>query len=167
MNAARRRIAGLLALAAGHMAVLGWAWSGLPDTVAVRFGRYGRPTNWADRLEFATVVVLLALGTVLLPVLIQWAIRRVPAKLISVPRHDYWFHPERAAAARDLLGQWILGIGWLTGGFSLGVTWLIARANLSDPVRFPNLFFLFFAAYGIILLVAISVLVFRLRRGST
>ena len=160
------RIALLAAISAGHVGVLVLTWAELPAEGALQFGRYGRPTRWAAREEFGVLTIATAAAVILLPLLLRWLIRVLPSRWLSVPRKSYWFHPEREKVARDLLGYWILGVGVLTGAFTLAVTWLVADANLQEPVRVPNIFFLYFAIFGMILMVAVAVLVFRLVRGS-
>jgi len=86
----------------------------LPDTLVCRVDLEGNPTGHMAkaslfRMHFSSLAVT-ALACGLLPLLMP----RIPARMLSLPRRDYWMAPERREEA-------ILFVQWWTGWLGVGI----------------------------------------------
>lgn len=156
----------LLMLGLAHPLLAQLQHGQLGARVAVTFGRFGRPVQWVPREDFFSFALLWGACVALLPLAIALLIQRVPAVLFSIPRREYWLSPDRVGTLRRVLSQWMLGVGLLTAGFSLGVFWLTLSANSRRPIVLPNVFFLLLAFFLVALLCALLLLLARLSRDE-
>ena len=162
-----RRLLHLLVIAGAQGVLLAWAGNVLPSRVATTFGQFGAPVAFSSRSGFVFFSAVMMAVVVAVFAGARHLVRVAPERSLSLPRRDFWLHPDRVDATRAMLGDWLLGIGVLTAAFSLVVTYLVVRANLTEPVRLPNVFFLFLAAYLVLTLVGVAFLVMRLVRSES
>lgn len=112
---------------------LAWHYPQLPDRMATHFNASGVPDGWSSRPGFLTATTV---TTVILSLLfpgLRLLMHVLPARWINLPRHAYWFAPERAPYTRALVGEWILWLGLMMLATVSGLNHLIMRANLNPP----------------------------------
>ena len=120
----------LIALVLG-LGVIFWLGAGLPDRVATHFNAAGQADGWMPRGEAIKSFALFAAGISLLTPVLMFCIRFLPARLLNVPRKEYWTRPENYRAAcvflfRSSLWFATLGVIFATGSFVL-----LVQANQS------------------------------------
>ncbi len=114
----------------------------LPERVAIHFGAGGAADGWgstnANALLMAGVNLLLFCSIYLSP----WLLERIPARWISLPNRDYWLTPENKERAVQIMRErmWQFGTALFLFLFFTGL--LTISANLSQPVRLNEGFFL-------------------------
>jgi len=112
--------------------------SRLPYPVAVHFDSAGTPNGWMPPPVFAAfhlgLLALLAAVFLGLPRML----RRLPARLINLPRREYWLAPERRDATMARLGDRLTWLGLAVIGFVAFGEELVLRANLEAGGRLDS-----------------------------
>lgn len=104
----------LLALL-GFVLVALWAWSVLPDQVAVHFGTGGKADRVVSRDRAVTENLLAGLGTAALLAGTAELASRAPLSMMNVPhRDDYWARPENEPRLRGMVARDVYAIGAMT-----------------------------------------------------
>lgn len=126
----------------------------LPPEIAIHFGRGGYPDGWASKpfgLGLPLVIqTLIFVALITGPSLLGG----VPDRWISLPNKAYWLRPEHVEHARAALGRLLAEFGVAIFALLLLAAGLSLDANLSEPVRFREAWFLYaLVAFGVYLLV--------------
>lgn len=110
----------------------------LPERVATHFDGAGRPNGWMSRTGH--LAFTLALGTGLPAVMVGtcFMVRYLPARMINIPRREYWLAPERRALTSTYLFRHSIWLGCLSVSFVLCIHLLILQANTGGLAQ-PNL----------------------------
>jgi hypothetical protein len=106
----------------------------LPDRVATHFAGSGQPNGWMSRSGHLLFTGLFGLGLPLFTAGICYAIRFLPATVISLPRRKHWLAPRRREETFAYLFRHSLWMASLEVGFVAGIHYLVVRANLATPV---------------------------------
>lgn len=122
----------LVALFAVQMA---YFYPQLPDTVASHFGAGGKPDGWSSKQAFFTIFAAILAMMVVIFLGIPFAIDKLPASWINLPKKDYWLAPERKPATMWMLSQFFLWYGNATLILLIFTLHLTALANLETPPR--------------------------------
>jgi len=114
----------------------------LPEEIAIQFGAEGEVNSWGSkRFSFAVSLGLevFFLGLFLYTDrMVFW----LPPKWVNMPNRAYWLRPERKEETGKKLNHlmWQFGIAFYLFFFVVGG--LTLQANLSEPVRLEEGFFL-------------------------
>jgi uncharacterized membrane protein len=114
----------------------------LPDRVAVHFGVGGDPDSWADKTATVLIMEGMALFMFALFWTIPWMVMWCPAWLVNLPNKDYWLRADMRPATRKKLESLMGEYGTAILAFLLLMGVLVADANLADPVRLKESYFL-------------------------
>ncbi|RMG02579.1 MAG: DUF1648 domain-containing protein [Nitrospirae bacterium] len=133
----------------------------LPPHVATHFGAGGLPNGWMSREGNLALSVCVFVFNTLFFFFLPAIVRKLPTRLISFPKRDYWFSPEKREETLHLTTPWIHAIGFITNLFLMGVFHLAFLANLEKPPKLDERsFFLMLGLY--LLTVAIyTALIYR------
>jgi len=141
--------------------------SPLPSVVASHFVAGGAANGFMPREIYVALMLALAAGMPLAIALLASAVLAIPQRLLSLPDRDYWLAPERGDAARAFLFWHGVLLGVQLAAFLCFVHWLVVRANLQHPPRFPEaLFFPGLTGFAVLLVVWIGALFVRFRRPA-
>jgi hypothetical protein len=136
----------------------------LPETVAMHFGRGGKPDAWATREAH---VFWMIVTDVITFVPFYWApelLDRMPSRLISLPYKTYWLQEKNREQAKRMFARLMDEFGLVLFGFLFGITLMALDANRSTPVALnERLFFVLFAGFMGYTLVWVIRLVVRFR----
>lgn len=115
----------------------------LPSRVAIHFGLYGMPDNWAP--NYIHILFTLGLDTLLFCAM-YYSPRLIfifPRRWINIPNKDYWLTEENIPRTRSLVSSlmWEFGIALFLFLFIAGL--FTIHANLSVPVKLNEMLFLF------------------------
>jgi len=114
----------------------------MPERVAIHFGFGGTPDNWAARSTnlwlFMGVTTFLFAMFYFTPALV----RVTPVALLNIPNKEYWTRPENRETMLHKLGELMSEYGVGMFGFFMAVEILVTKANLSNPVRLNERWFL-------------------------
>lgn len=139
----------------------------LPETVAIHFGRGGRPDNFASRETHAVLMLFVDIITFVPLYFSNAVIDRVPARFISLPYKQYWLREENRAQAKRMLSHMMDEFGLSLFGFLFGVSLLAIHANRSVPVRLNEpLFLVLLAAFLLYTLLWTIRLILRFRPSN-
>lgn len=122
------------AAALGYAAVLGWAWTVLPDRVPVHWSGSGGPDRVVGRdravLEFA---LLGGVTTAMFAGLAAW-MRKVPLGLVNVPHKDHWSRTENQPELRRRVAadMWAFGAG-MQAFLAVVVVQIVLVADEPEP----------------------------------
>ena len=116
----------------------------LPSRVAIHFGLYGMPDNWAP--SYIHALISLGLDTLLFCAMF-YSPRLIfifPKKWINLPHKDYWLTEGNIPRTRSLVSSlmWEFGIALFIFLFVAGL--FTIHANLSVPVKLNENLFLAF-----------------------
>ncbi len=106
----------------------------LPDKVAIHFGSAGVPDSWADNVTNLVIWIFLYVSLVAVFMIIPLAIRKIPARLISLPNKEYWLSKEKRDSAIDQIGGFLNIFGTAFIVFFMMVGYFVFSANMSSPV---------------------------------
>jgi hypothetical protein len=134
--------AGFALSVAGYLALLGWAWSVLPDgPVPLHFGAGGEPDRFGSRTDALATFAAIGLGTALLlagaAALLES--RRIGWHMVNLPHKTYWSADERRPQARRMMAEDLAWLGAGTMGLlcsALVATVTAARSGGSLPPWF-------------------------------
>jgi len=104
--------------------------SRLPYPVAVHFDASGAPNGWMPPPVFVAFHLALLAVTSAVFLGAPRMLRRLPDRLINLPRRDYWLAPERREATIARLGERLAGLGAAVIAFLAFGEELVLRANL-------------------------------------
>jgi len=112
-----------------------WAWSGsqLPERVATHFGVGGEPDGWMTRSASQKSALVFGFAFPLFVVVLCYAARFLPERLINLPRKDYWLAPERRSETFNYLVGHSLWFACLAVCFVIWVQYSIVQANQRTP----------------------------------
>ncbi len=137
----------------------------LPERVATHFDVRGQPDDWMSRDAHAAFQAGLAVFIAAVFAGLGHFIDRLPARFINVPHRDYWFAPERRAAALQAVAALLHTIGCATLAFFMFVFHHVHRANLSGGRLEIELMPLIIGQFLFIIGVVI-IFMFRFRRPA-
>jgi len=125
----------LVAMLAGAVLQLAWAYPQLPAIVATHFDGAGRPNGWMRRdmlvVFQAGLIAVMLLSFVGLP---RW-LGRMPTSWYSLPHRDYWLAPERRDETLADIQRQMMWLASAIIGMIIVITQLVIQANLaSEPV---------------------------------
>lgn len=150
------------------LSLQGWIvirlWPQLPPTVAHHFGGGGRPDRWGSLESLVVIMFVMSAVLVLCCHAVALLIARMPASMFNLPDRDYWLSPERADATRGTIATRLVVFGHISLLFASGLTHITLAANLSSPVRLPDVFGYGLAAYLAITFAWAGLLFLRFRR---
>ena len=109
-------------------------WPRLPERLATHFALSGEPNDWATPAELARSAARLVAMCAVLFGLAPW-LERLPDRVISLPRKDYWLAPERRSATLGAMRDWLRWLMVVAIAIVALVMTLIMHANLSGPPR--------------------------------
>jgi uncharacterized membrane protein len=124
-----------LILAAVSLAVL-------PDRVAIHFGGGGRPDSWASREFHATIFLVLQVPFFLLFYFATHLTRGFPRRLVNIPHKDYWLREENLPEFDRKFGRYMAEFGVAIFVFFFCISLMAIQANLREPVRLDQTWFL-------------------------
>ena len=114
----------------------------LPARVAIHFSTGGAPDSWASKEANALVFLSLHLLLFGLFFFIPFLICRCPPHLVNLPNKDYWLKDENKAEMSRKLVSLMSEFGIAIFGFFFLVGLLTLQANLSEPVRLNQIWFM-------------------------
>lgn len=118
----------------------------LPDRVAIHFGPGGRADSWAPAYINAVIFVGLQTFLFIAFLFLPRLVLRFPAKWINLPNRQFWLASENRALARVKLAELLYSYGCALFAFLFSTALLTLKANLSDPVRLDEKYFLILLA---------------------
>jgi len=126
----------------------------LPETVAMHFGRGGRPDAWATKEAHAFWMIVTNVIAFIPFYFAPTLFERLPPRLLSLPYKAYWFQEENRNRAKHMVAHLMNEFGLALFGFLFGVTLLAIDANRSTPVALNErlfwVLFLVFIGYTLI-----------------
>jgi uncharacterized membrane protein len=157
----------LLATGAAGVGLVLWQWPRLPERVASHFNAAGVADGWMSRATHVMLALGLFAGMTTLFALIGWAMRRLPARWVNMPKRDYWLSGDREQRTRRELEAWCYAFGAIVNLFLLFVFQLVYLANLSDrPALDSTLMIAGLVVYLAVNLGAVVVMLIRYGRAG-
>lgn len=114
----------------------------LPDQLAIHFGSSGYPDNWSSKYFHCLLFIIIFTGFFLLYYFIPIIIIKIPHKYINLPNRKYWLDEKYYQLNKNKISSMLYEMGISLFVFFLLVYFLVAKANLSDPVKLPVYLFL-------------------------
>ena len=136
----------------------------LPEAVAGHFGEDGLANGWMKKTSLLTIHIAVQFGTAGVLLLAGEFARRLPDSLFNMPNKEYWLHPHRRDETLSDNGKALILIAGATSLFFTAVMQLVYVANLSDPPKLDERFFLI--AFGAYLGIVLGVVIFMVRKYS-
>jgi uncharacterized membrane protein len=102
----------------------------MPDTMASHFGADGRADDWMARRALFALLGGLYVAIAPLFLAVAYAVKRSPARLVSLPNKEYWTAPEREQQTSEWLYRHMLWFNCSLLVLSMAFHFLIFRANL-------------------------------------
>lgn len=106
-----------------------WTQDALPPVVASHFDAQGRPDGFTDRADYVTMMMLLMAAFPLGAALLGALLRSLPARVINIPRRDYWLAPDRRRDSLNYLSGWLQSLSLLGLALLAFVHYLLLDAN--------------------------------------
>ncbi|MBC8010804.1 MAG: protein kinase [Burkholderiales bacterium] len=125
----------VLLLGATHIATLAIAADHLPARVASHFNADGRADGWMPRASYLGFICMFPCALAGLLALVGWMLRRLPARLINLPRRDHWLAPERRADTDALFFRWMAGPACLLLALFAQIHLVTVLANKTTPAH--------------------------------
>ncbi len=114
----------------------------LPERVAVHFGAGGVPNSWSSTITAVLLMEGMALFIFALFWAIPWFVMWCPERLVNLPNKDYWLRADMKPITKKKLESLMAEYGAAILAFLLLMGVLVADANLSDPIRLKESYFL-------------------------
>jgi ABC-type Fe3+ transport system permease subunit len=135
----------LVLLCAGFIGYIVVSSRQLPERVATHFDLRGEPDSWMSRSTHVGLMVATGIGFPGLLVGLCALAGVLPAKLVNIPRRDYWLAPERRVETARWLVRHSIWMGCLAVVFITGIQYLIVEANRRAPARLSTVAILIWA----------------------
>ena len=119
-----------------YIANFAWLWisgTSLPDPVAVHFNAFGFADGHSSIVQHMITMSLVIALLALLGLGMPWAIRRTPARWLSMPGVDLKRLPREQVNA--LMDRFSHGFAVVMALFLLWIQWLTVSANQLVPAR--------------------------------
>lgn len=134
----------------------------LPDQVAIHFAGGGKPDSWASKEFNAAIFLVLEVPFFLMFYFAHMLTQGVSSRFLNIPNKGYWLQKENISVFQKKFGFYMAEFGVAIFVFFFCLTGLTIQANLSEPVRLNETWFMVvFVGY---MLYTVSWLV-RLVRG--
>jgi hypothetical protein len=130
-----RSLSVLLALAAGFVL---FTAGPLPVVVASHFGAGGGANGFMPRDAYVMFMLALVVGLPTLLTGLAALVRLLPVERINLPDRDYWLAPERQEETVAYLERHGARLAAVLAVFLCFVHWLVVKANVVQPARFPE-----------------------------
>lgn len=119
-----------------------------PDQVAIHFGGGGQPDSWASKEFNAAIFLVLEVPFFLLFYYSSRLTLGFPSKFLNIPNKDYWLQEGNLVLFQQKFGRYMAEFGVAIFIFFFCITYLAIQANLSEPVRLNETWFMaVFIAY--------------------
>jgi uncharacterized membrane protein len=107
----------------------------LPERVATHFNIRGEADDWMHRSTHVAFMLAVGLGLPAILVGLCSLSSLLPAKLVNIPRREYWLAPERRRDTARWLMRHSIWMGCLAAVFMGGIQFLVVEANRKAPAR--------------------------------
>jgi uncharacterized membrane protein len=160
----------LLALLLAVAARAATVYPELPARMASHFDAAGRADGWSSKGGFLVLTALILALVAAIGIGLPLWLARFPVAWINLPNRDYWLAPERSAATRLVIRNYMTWFGVATAAFVGWVLELTYRANLAgaaapEEVRLSGHMWTALAIYLAVVGVWLALFVGRFRRA--
>lgn len=140
----------------------------LPDQVAIHFAGGGKPDSWASKEFNAAIFLVLEVPFFLMFYFAHMLTQGVSSRFLNIPNKNYWLQKENLPVFQKKFGSYMAEFGVAIFVFFFCITSLTIQANLSDPVRLNETWFMVvFVGYMLFIVWWLVRLVRRLRIPAT